>query len=131
MRDSAALPPFKAWSGSGLGAGGDEYLDRAVTLYAKAYKYSGDSHYRDVAAILLHNTKAKIATAKDSFDFVGPGWEQEGWAGDPGKWLPWLAANHLNGIMTLEEFDPVLYRQLAREPSPARVSPVQESKKGR
>ncbi|HEX4636437.1 MAG TPA: hypothetical protein VH189_09670, partial [Rhizomicrobium sp.] len=100
-------------NGTGVGAGGDEYLDWAVSLYAKAYKYSGDSHYRDVAQILLHNTKAKVATSKDTFEFVGPGWEQESWSNDPGKWLPWLAANHLNGIMTLEEFDPALYRQLA------------------
>ena len=43
-------------------------------------------------------------------------WEQESWSGDPGKWLPWLAANHLNGILALEEFDPALYRQLAARP---------------
>lgn len=103
-------------NGTGVGAGGDEYLDWAVSLYAKAYKYSGDAHYREVAQILLHNTKAKVATPKDTFDFVGPGWEQESWSNDPGKWLPWLAANHLNGIMTLEEFDPALYRQLAAKP---------------
>ncbi len=103
-------------NGPGLGAGGDEYLDWAVSLYAKAYKYSGDAHYLDVARILLHNTKAKMATSRDTFDFVGPGWEQEGWSGDPGKWLPWMAANHLNGIYTLQEFDPSLYRKLAEKP---------------
>jgi hypothetical protein len=103
-------------NGTGVGAGGDEYLDWAVALYAKAYKFSGDAHYRDVARILLHNTKAKVATARDMFEFVAPGWEQESWSGDPGKWLPWLAANHLNGILALEEFDPALYRQLAARP---------------
>jgi len=103
-------------NGPGLGASGDEYLDWAVSLFAKAYKYSGDPHYRDVAQILLHNTKAKIATARDTFDFVGPGWEQESWSADPGKWLPWMAANHLNGIYTLQELDPALYRQLAEKP---------------
>jgi hypothetical protein len=100
-------------NGAGVGAGGDEYLDWAVSLYARAYKYSGDAHYLDVTRILLHNTKAKMATAKDTFDFVGPGWEQESWSGDPGKWLTWMGANHLNGIYTLEEFDPALYKQLA------------------
>jgi hypothetical protein len=55
-------------------------------------------------------------TERDAFDFVGPGWEQESWSGDPGKWLPWLAANHLNGIMTLQEFDPDLYQKLAEKP---------------
>lgn len=118
-------------AGTGLAAGGDEYLDWAVTLYAKAFKYSGDSHYLDVARILLHNTKAKIATPADTFDFVGPGWEQEGWNADPGKWLPWLAANHLNGIMTLQEFDPRLYRRLAQKPPAAESSQSSEQKAGR
>jgi hypothetical protein len=103
-------------NGAGIEVGGDEYLDWAVSLFAKTYKYSGDRHYLDVARILLHNTKAKMATPKDTFDFVGPGWEQEGWNSDPGKWLAWTGANHLNGIYTLMEFDPVLYRQLAAKP---------------
>jgi hypothetical protein len=104
-------------NGAGIGAGGDEYLDWAVTLYAKAYEYSKDPHYLEVTKILLHNTKAKMATPKDTFDFVGPGWEQEGWNADHGKWLTWMGANHLNGIYTLEEFDPKLYRQLATKPN--------------
>jgi hypothetical protein len=104
-------------NGAAVTPGGDEYLDWAVSLYAKAYKYSGDRHYLDVARILLHNTKAKMATPRDTFGFVGPGWEQEGWDADPGKWLAWMGANHLNGIYTLEEFDPALYRQLATKPN--------------
>ena len=100
-------------NGASIETGGDEYLDWAVSLYARAYKYSGDKHYLDVTRILLHNTKAKMATAKDNFDFVGPGWEQEGWNSDPGKWLSWPGANHVNGIMTLEEFDPVLFKRIA------------------
>ena len=85
-------------------------------LYAKVYKYSGDPHYLDVARILLHNTKAKLAMPGRTFGFLGPGWEQEGWAGQPGKWLPWLNANHLNGIYATEEFDPVLFKQLCVKP---------------
>jgi hypothetical protein len=102
-------------NGMGIETGGDEYLDWAVSLYARAYKYSGDPHYLEVTKILLHNTKAKMATPKDMFDFVGPGWEQEGWNSDPGKWLPWPGANHVNGILTLEAFDPALFRQLTAE----------------
>jgi hypothetical protein len=52
----------------------------------------------------------------DRFDFVGPGREQEGWSGDPGKWVPWMAENHLNGIYNFQELDPVLYRKLAEQP---------------
>jgi hypothetical protein len=100
----------------GAGSGGDEYLDWAVGLYAKAYKYSNDPHYLDVARILLHNTKAKLATPGRTLGFLGPGWEQEGWAGQPGKWLPWLNANHLNGIYATEAFDPALFKQLCTKP---------------
>jgi hypothetical protein len=102
--------------GGGAGGGGDEYLDWAVALYAKAYKYSNDPHYLDVARILLHNTKAKLAMPSRTFGFLGPGWEQEGWAGQPGKWLTWMGANHLNGIYATEEFDPALFKQLCTKP---------------
>ena len=101
--------------------GGDEYLDWAVHLYAKAYKYSGDPHYLDVARILLHNTKIKVATPGRTYGFLGPGWEQEGWGGQAGKWLPWLAANHLNGIYATEAFDVQLFRQLSAKPGGGRV----------
>lgn len=30
------------------------------------------------------------------------------------SWLPWVSVNHLYGITGLEEFDPVLYQQLAK-----------------
>ena len=102
----------------GADSGGDEYLDWAVHLYAKVYKYLDDPHYLDVARILLHNTKAKLAIPGRTFGYPGPGWEQEGWAGQPGKWLPWLNANHLNGIYATEEFDPVLFKQLCAKPAP-------------
>jgi hypothetical protein len=97
-----------------------------VSLYARAYKYSGDPHYLEVTRILLHNTKAKMATPKDSFDFVGPGWEREGWNSDPGKWLSWPGANHISGIMTPEEFDPVLFQKISSDPvtgKPVKLTP--------
>ncbi len=100
----------------GAGPGGDEYLDWAVHLYAKLHKYTGDQHYFDVAQILLHNAKAKLALPGKTFGFLGPGWEQEGWAGQPGKWLPWLNANHLNGIYATEEFDLELFKKLCTKP---------------
>jgi hypothetical protein len=123
--------------GGGVGGGGDEFLDWAVHLYAKLYKYSNDRHYFDVARILLHNTKAKLATPANTFGFLGPGWEQEGWGNDvrpeavgvpdqvglisgKGKWIPWTEANHLNGIIATEAFDPVLFKQLCTKPAESR-----------
>jgi len=108
------------------GAGGvDEYLDWAVSSYAKLYRYTNDQHYLDVAKILLHNTKSMVALPGRQYDLKGIGWQQEHWRMGPGGagrgvgghrfWLPWVSTNHLYGITGLEEFDPVLYQQLIRE----------------
>jgi hypothetical protein len=103
----------------------DEYLDWAVASYAKLYSYTKDQHYLDVARLLLHDTKSMVALSGRQYDMKGIGWQQEGWRmgpGGPGRgmgghrfWLPWVSANHLYSITGLEEFDPVLYRQMAEE----------------
>ncbi|HEX6719086.1 MAG TPA: hypothetical protein VF088_18405 [Pyrinomonadaceae bacterium] len=97
----------------------DGYMAFDVASYAKLYSYTGDSHYLDVARILLHNTKQMLALPGRTFDFAGPGWQQEGWNLTPPRgigwhrhWLPWIAASHLTGIIELEQFDPELYRLL-------------------
>jgi len=107
------------------GAGGaDEYLDWAVSSYAKLYKYTDDLHYLDVARVLLHDTKSMVALLGRQYDMKGIGWQQEGWRMGPGGqgrgvgghrfWLPWISANHLYSITGLEEFDPILYQQLIK-----------------
>ena len=86
-------------------------------------KYTGDSHYLDVARVLLHGTKAMLALPGHTYDLLGPGWQQEHWRMGPGArgigahrtWLPWISVNHLHGITGLEEFDKALYRRLATE----------------
>ncbi len=100
----------------------DEYLDWAVPSYAKLYRLTGDTHYRDVAAILLHATKSMVAIPGRQYDLKGIGWQQEGWRFGPGGsgrggsghrfWLPWISANHLHGIMELQASDPQLYAEL-------------------
>jgi hypothetical protein len=107
--------------GTNVPGGADEYLDWAVPYYARLYKITGDEHDLDVARILLHNTKSMLALPGRTYDMLGPGWQQEHWHMGPGirglgahrTWLPWISVNHLHGITALEEFDPVLYRQLA------------------
>ena len=101
--------------------GVDEYLDWAVSDYAKLYKYTHDEHYRDVARILLLNTKSMLALPGRTYDLLGPGWQQEHWGmstnrgfGTHRSWLPWVTVNHLHGITGLEEFDPALYRRLTK-----------------
>ena len=106
------------------GAGGaDEYLDWAAPSYAKLFKYTNDSHYLDVARILLHDTKSMVAIPGRLYDLKGIGWQQENFRMGPGMngrgvgahrfWLPWISANHLHSITGLEELDPKLYKQLS------------------
>ena len=103
------------------GAGVDQWMAVDVPQYAKLYAYTRDAHYLDIARILLHNTKNMLALPDRPFDLVGPGWQQEHWGmclprgfGAHRGWLPWVSANHLTGILSLEEFDPDLYRELCQ-----------------
>jgi len=116
---------------SALHAGSvDEYLDWAVPGYAKLARLTGDPHYLEVARILLHGTKSMVALPGRQYDLKGIGWQQEGWRLRPGGagrgtsghrfWLPWISANHLAGIMGLEDYDPALFKELA---GPGKVSP--------
>lgn len=105
--------------GSNDVGGVDQYLDWAVPIYAKLYKYTGDEHEKDVAYVLLHGTKAMLALPGRTYDMAGPGWQQEHWRMNPIRgigahrtWLPWISINHLHGVTALEEFDPELYQEL-------------------
>jgi len=105
----------------------DEYLDWAVPSYAKLYNYTKDQHYLDVARILLHDTKSMVALPGRQYYMKGIGWQQEGWRMGPGGsgrgvgghrfWLPWISANHLYGIIGLEEYDPALFKELSAGPA--------------
>lgn len=108
---------------SARGPGGvDEYLDWAAPDYARLYKYTRDRHYLDVTRILLFDTKSMLALPGRTWDLLGPGWQQEHWSmgvrrgvGAHRSWLPWVSVNHLHSITGLEDFDPALYRQLAKQ----------------
>ena len=105
----------------------DEYLDWAVPSYAKLYVYTKDSHYLDVARVLLHDTKSMVALPGRQYDIKGIGWQQENFRLGPGPngrgvgshrmWLPWVSANHLHGITGLEEYDPALFKKLSTQPA--------------
>jgi len=124
--DDAALHWKKGVSTVGVnrinstGCGVDQWMAGDVDEYARLYKYTKDSHYLDIARILLHNTKNMVALPGRTYDLVGPGWQQEHWSmairrgfgGHRGA-LPWVTVNHLTGIMALEDFDPALFQQLA------------------
>ena len=116
-------PGVPTTGANGIGSndvgGVDQYLDWAVPIYAKLYKYTGDAHELDVARVLLHGTKAMLALPGRTYDMAGPGWQQEHWRMNPIRgigahrtWLPWISINHLHGVTALEEFDPELYQEL-------------------
>jgi len=103
------------------GGGVDEYMDWSTPAYAKLHRYTGDAHYREVARVLLYDTKAMLALPGRTYDLAGPGWQQEHWMmslqrgiGGHGGWLPWVTTNHLYSITSLEAFDPALFAELSR-----------------
>ena len=105
----------------------DEYLDWAVPSYARLYKDTGDAHYLAVARVLLKDTKSMVALPGRQYDMRGIGWQQENFRLGPGPngrgvgshrhWLPWVSANHLHGIVGLDDYDPALYKQLSANPA--------------
>lgn len=98
----------------------DAYMAFDADEFAKLYILTGDNHYKQVAAILLHNTKGMLALPGRVYDLPGPGWQQEHWSLAPERgigrkraWLPWVTTSHLNGIFGLEEFSPELFDELS------------------
>ena len=103
----------------------DQYLDWSAPAYARLYQLTGDSHYLDVARILVLDTKAMLALPGRTFDLAGPGWQQEnfnlsnrrGFGGHRG-WLPWVSVNHLWSIVGIEQLDPsLLARMVVTKPN--------------
>jgi hypothetical protein len=97
----------------------DEYMSFDVDEYARLYSLAKDSHYLDVARVLLHSTKSMVALPGRPYDLPASGWQQEHWGLAPRRgfglhrlWLPWVSTSQLNGIFGLEEFDRALYQQL-------------------
>lgn len=101
----------------------DAYMAFDVDEFARLYRQTGDAHYREVARLLLHNTKAMVALPSHPYDLRGLGWQQEHYSLAPPRgqglhrlWLPWVATSQLNGIFGLMEFDPKLFEELAAYP---------------
>lgn len=98
----------------------DAYMAFDADEFAKLYILTGDDHYKQVAAILLHNTKGMLALPGRLYDLPGPGWQQEHWSLAPERgigrkraWLPWVTTSHLNGIFGIEEFNSELFDNLS------------------
>ena len=93
----------------------DAYMAFDVDEFAQLARLTDDTHYLDVAQLLLHNTKNMLALPGRTFDLGEPGWQQEHWSLAPRRgyglhrgWLPWVATSQLNGIFGLLDLDPDL-----------------------
>ena len=99
----------------------DQYMAFEADEFARLYRYTDDEHYREVAELLLHNTKSMIALPGRLYGLKGPGWQQEHWSLAPKRgygrsrvWWPFVTVSHLNGIYDLMDFDPELFEELAK-----------------
>ncbi|MBB6505660.1 hypothetical protein F4693_002655 [Sphingomonas endophytica] len=97
----------------------DQYLDWSTPAYARLWRLTGDAHYRDVARILLRNTKAMLALPGRQYDLVAPGWQQENFDlslrrgyGGHRAWLPWVSVHHLWSIVGVEQLAPGMLKEL-------------------
>ncbi|MGN7800340.1 hypothetical protein [Leifsonia sp. 22587] len=95
-----------------------QYMSADAGRFAQLFELTGESHYRDVAQILLHNTKA-VLDASVGGGLAGAGWQQEHWSLAPTRgrglhrsWLPWIDSAHLEGILSMESRAPRTYREL-------------------
>ncbi len=64
----------------------DAYMAFDTDEYAELSVLSGDDHYKEVAAILLHNTKGMLGLPGRTYDLPGPGWQQEHWGTRAWNW---------------------------------------------
>jgi hypothetical protein len=102
------------------GSGVDQWMAGDVDEYARLYKYTNDPHYKDIATMLLHNTKNMVALPGRLWDLYEPGAQQEHWGISSGRGqarhrgaLPWVTVNHITGIFALKDFDMTLYNEIA------------------
>ena len=100
----------------------DAYMAFDADEYVFLFKNTGDSHYYDVAKLLLHNTKSMVAVPGRIYDLRGPGWQQEHWSLAPLRgyglhrgWLPWVTTSQLNGIYGIRELDKNIYEEMIHD----------------
>lgn len=105
---------------SSAGSGVDQWMAGDVDEYARLYIHTGDEHYKEIAAIQLHNSKAMVALPGRLYDYFEPGAQQEHWgvtrrrgASRHRGALPWVTVNHITGIFGLKDVDMELFNELA------------------
>jgi len=88
----------------------DAYMAFDAGNYLCLHRLTGEAHDREVAELLLHNTKAMMSTRAHPYDLAGLGWQQEHWSFAPPRghglhryWLPWVSVSHLHGLESSAE----------------------------
>ena len=115
--DALHWSPGASTVGLQLIATGHSLVDAAVPGFfvgplLRLAEHAGDSHYREVAQLWLHGTKAMLARDDRTLGLAGPGWQQEHWSLAPMRgrglhrwWLPWVPCAHLAGIYGAQDAD--------------------------
>nr|WP_319777182.1 hypothetical protein [uncultured Sphaerochaeta sp.] len=104
-----------------VGASGiDQWMAGDADEYARLYLHTKDPHYKEVARLLLHNSKNMLGLPGRLYDWYEPGAQQEHWnlstlrgMGRHRGALPWVTVNHITGIFGVMDADRDLYKELA------------------
>ncbi|MEM4981893.1 MAG: hypothetical protein QXI48_07730 [Candidatus Bathyarchaeia archaeon] len=90
----------------------DMYQSFNAYEYFRLYQITKDTHYLDIAKILLNNTKQMI-DLNGKLNFAELGFQQEGWCFSIDRrlkrgygvsvWLPWVSVSHLHGILKIRD----------------------------
>jgi hypothetical protein len=88
-------------------SGADFYNSGFAGEYLRLYRLTGDTHYRRVALLLLHNTKQAVDLGSLGHGFPGLQFEYMTMGLKRGTglrhWLPWVSVVHLDGIVGIED----------------------------
>ena len=108
-------------------SGADTYMAAAPFLFYRLFLLTSDSHYRDMARLLLHDTK-QMLDWDGTLGYAFPGLQTEalGLASPRGHgvthWLPWLTVAQLEPILRLHQvFGSDDIDEIEKMPLPERV----------
>lgn len=89
----------------------DTYLARHTGDYLRLAAATGDDLYREIAWLMLHNTK-QMVQLRHEYGYAAPGYQIEHWSIGRGRgaglnsgWLPWVATSHVLSIWDACDLD--------------------------
>jgi len=89
-------------------SGSDTYMAAAPFFFYRLSLLTGDAHFRDMARLLLHDTK-QLLDWDGTLGYASPGLQTEALSLPPPRghgtthWLPWLTVAHLTPLIRLRD----------------------------